>query len=81
VGQTKGKLIIKVTEHKSNLRKGPISYSVIIEHALHHCHEIDWDNTEILDEEKYFSKQLISEIINIKRQTNDLNFQKDIDVV
>jgi len=30
-----GKLIIRVTEHKNNLRKGPNSYSIITEHALH----------------------------------------------
>jgi len=53
---------IRVTEHKRNLRKGPNSYSVITEYALYHSHKIDWDNTEILDEERYFNKRLISEI-------------------
>ncbi|KYN37250.1 hypothetical protein ALC56_08307, partial [Trachymyrmex septentrionalis] len=78
VGQTKRKLITRVTEHKSNLHKGPNFYSVITEHALHHSHKINWDNTEVLDEERYFNKRLISEIINIKQQTN-LNLQKDTD--
>ena len=37
------------------------------------------NNIEILDEKRYFNKRLISEIIDIKRQTNGLNLQKDID--
>jgi len=73
VGQIKRKLITRVTKHKSNLRKGFNSYSVITEHALHH--KIDWNNTEILDEKRYFNKRLISEII--KQQTNGLNLQND----
>ena len=75
VDQMKRKLIIRVTEHKLNLCKGP--NSVNTEHALHHSHKIDWKNTKI--KERYFNKRLISEIINIniKRQTNGLNFQKD----
>jgi len=40
VGQIKRKLITRVTEHKSNLHKGPNSYSVITEHALHHSHKL-----------------------------------------
>ena len=60
MGQTKRKLITRVTEHKSNLRKGSNSYSVITEHALHH----KIDNTKVLEEERYFNKRSISEIIN-----------------
>jgi len=51
--------------------------SVIIEHRLNFSHNFDWENVEILDEEIYFNKRLISEMIYIKKQQKGLNLQKD----
>jgi len=39
--------------------------SVISEHRLQLDHEFDWDHVEILDEESYFGKRLISEMLHI----------------
>jgi len=39
--------------------------------------DFDWEGVEILDVERNFNKRLISEIINIKCQKNDINLQTD----
>jgi len=54
---------------------------VITEHRLDKNHEFDWDNTEILDKERYYYKRLISEVINIKSQRNALNMQSDTELL
>ena len=46
MGQTKRKLITRIIEYKSNLRKGLLI--LLSEHALHH----KIDNTEVLEEER-----------------------------
>jgi len=40
----------------------------------------DWDDVEVLDEEKNY-KKLISEMIHIKKQQNALNSQNDTDLL
>jgi len=51
--------------------------SVISDYRMQLIHEFDWKNVEILDQERYVSKRLISEMIHIKRQNNSLNLQSD----
>jgi len=46
---------------------------------LEFLHDFDWDNVEILDEEIYFNKRIISEMIYIKKQSYGLNLQHDTD--
>ncbi|EFN71911.1 hypothetical protein EAG_12572, partial [Camponotus floridanus] len=40
-------------------------------------HTFDFDDIEVLDEETFLGKRLISEIIYIKRQRNALNLHSD----
>jgi len=39
--------------------------------------EFDWEDVEILDAERNYSKLLISEMINIKCQNESINLQTD----
>jgi len=68
VEQTKRKFNTRVTEHKNDINKKTCKHSMITEHRLDKNHEFDWDNSEILDREKYYYRRLISEMINIKSQ-------------
>lgn len=77
IGQTKRQLQTRVKEHRSNINKLTNSPSVISQHRLSHNHEFNWDNVEILDNERMYSKRLISEMIHIKKQTNSINKQND----
>jgi len=50
---------------------------VITEHRQELSHDFDWDNIKILDEENNYNKRLLSEIIFIHKQNNDLNKKKN----
>ena len=49
------------------------------DNRLHHNHEFDWDNVAILDSKCNYKNRLMSEMIHIKRQKNDLNLHTDIE--
>ena len=42
------------------------SESVVCEHQLEFKHELDWENTKIVDYVSGYRKRLISEMIHIK---------------
>ena len=77
VGQTCRQLRSRIT-HKNHMRWKTSTHNVITEHRLQEGHDFDWDNVTVLDEESYYRKRLISEMIFIKRQTHGLNLQMDI---
>ncbi|XP_011873294.1 PREDICTED: uncharacterized protein LOC105565056 [Vollenhovia emeryi] len=80
VGQTGRVLATRVNEHRKHINRNTKQISVITEHRQS-GHEFDWDNVEILDEEPFLYRRLISEMIYIKRQTNGLNLQNDMDLL
>jgi len=77
VGQTGRKLLTKIKEHKNHIKRATTTHSVITDHRLKDGHEFDWDRVEILDNEHFLSKRLISEMLHIARQNNSLNLQSD----
>jgi len=62
VGQTR-RLKTRIDEHRSHTRRNINQSSVITEYRLEFLHDFDWDNIDILDEEIYFNKRIISEMI------------------
>jgi len=78
VGQTKRKLNTRITEHRNQINNKSKT-TVITEHRLSHNHNFDWLNVEILDNERYYWKRIISEMIHIQLQNNALNQQTDTD--
>jgi len=81
VGQTRRLLKQRIDEHKSHIRRDTSQTSVITEHRLKFSHDFDWENVEILDEEVYLNKRLISEMIYIKKQQKGLNLKKDTELL
>ncbi|KYM94067.1 hypothetical protein ALC62_15328, partial [Cyphomyrmex costatus] len=77
VGQTKRTLKTRITEHKNDIRKSNGNFSVISEHRLNLNHEFDWEDTEIIDSERWFYRRRIAEMLHIKLQNNSLNLQSD----
>jgi len=63
VGQIRRLLKTRIDEHQSHIQRNTNQSSVITEHRLEFLHDFDWDNIEILDEEIYFNKRIISEMI------------------
>jgi len=62
------RLEIRITEHKNHIRWNTTVRPIISEHRLLLDHEFDWDNVEVLDEETYLGKRLVSEMLYIKKQ-------------
>jgi len=50
----------RVAEHRNHIRQNSPSVSIITNHVMHHNHDIDWNNVEVLDVEKYYHKRLVS---------------------
>jgi len=61
----------RIGEHRNHIRRNSTQNSVITD-RLQFKHEFDWDDVEVLDEEKNYKKRFISEIIHIKKQLNGL---------
>jgi hypothetical protein len=77
VGQTYRKLRTRITEHRNHINRNTDNQSVITEHRISLNHEFDWENVQILDNERFLWKRLISEMLNIRLQKNSLNLQSD----
>jgi len=57
VGQTGRLLKTRVAENRNHARRNAPSVSVIANHVMHHNHDIDWNNVEVPDVEKYYHKR------------------------
>ncbi|EZA62183.1 hypothetical protein X777_02808 [Ooceraea biroi] len=77
VGQTKRQLQTRIGEHRKDINKKTGSPSVISIHRIQSSHDFKWNEVEILDEESSYKKRLISEMVNIKKQSYPLNLQND----
>ncbi|KYN22630.1 hypothetical protein ALC57_04969, partial [Trachymyrmex cornetzi] len=77
VGQTGRRLKTRIAEHRNHIRWNTSSKSVITEHRLQQGHDFNWNDIRILDEEHCYNKRLVSEMLNIKKQNNNLNLQTD----
>ncbi|XP_018375985.1 PREDICTED: uncharacterized protein LOC108769469 [Trachymyrmex cornetzi] len=66
VGQTKRTVKTRINEHRNDIRKNINNHSVITEHRLNYNHDFDWDNIEIMDNERFLFKRRISEMVHIQ---------------
>jgi len=53
------------------------SHTVVSSHRLL-GHDFNWDDTIILDEEPFYRKRLVSEMLHISQQKNGLNLLNDL---
>jgi len=51
----------------NHVKRNTSQSSVITDHRLKHCHDFDWTNVEVLNEEINYKKRLISKMIYIKK--------------
>jgi len=77
VGQTCRSLKTRIAEHRNHINRNTTTQSVITEHRIGLSHDFDWNNVEILDVERFYTKRLISEMLHIRLQDNSLNLQTD----
>lgn len=60
VGQTKRKLHTRLNKHLNNIKLDSSKHSVISQHITNECHNFDWKNVIIMDNERIYNKRLIS---------------------
>lgn len=77
VGQTKRKLKTRISEHKLQINRQVNNVSVVTEHRLHIGHDFNQCNSQIVDIEHSYHKQIISEMVHIKLQNHVLNVMSD----
>jgi len=61
-----------MTEHKNRKQKHSLQLHTRLLQIIDFL-TFDWENVDILDRKRFFSKRLISEMLHIKRQNNSLN--------
>ncbi|KYN27438.1 hypothetical protein ALC57_03147 [Trachymyrmex cornetzi] len=81
VGQTCRQLKTRISEHKNDINRNKSNPSVVANHRTLHNHDFNWDKVQILDTERNYNKRLISEMINIKRQKNGINLNKETELL
>ena len=74
VGETKRTVRTRIKEHQKNNNPD----AVVFQHMNEHLHVFDWDNTKILDYESNYNKRLVSEMIHIKSNKNNINKKEDV---
>lgn len=48
---------------------------------MHYSYEFVWNNVKFLDQEQFYNKLIVSEMLHIKQQCNGLNLQSDTDML
>jgi len=61
VGQIGRLLKTRISEHQSHIRRNTSTTSVITNYRVHHNHDFNWNNVEILDVESFYHKRIISD--------------------
>lgn len=77
VRQTKRQLRTRLKKHRSDINKRSGSPSIISTHRINFQHDFEWNNVEILNRKCSYDKNLVSEMIHIKKQSFGINKQRD----
>ena len=80
VGQTSRTLKTRIGEYKNHIN-WRTQRSVITDYCLDHEYEFDWNNIEILDEERILNKRLILQMIFVRKQKNSSNLKNDTELL
>ncbi|EZA51191.1 hypothetical protein X777_10261 [Ooceraea biroi] len=77
VGQTKRHLSTRIKEHRMDIKKHVSDHSVVSKHRTNENHDFDWNNVQILHQDKHFKKREIAEMCFIKSHDSTINLQRD----
>ena len=73
IGETKLWFVTRKKERMRDVRLMEWDSTALSRHAIQSEHEIDWENSEILDNENDYAKRKFIESIFINSQNNSLN--------
>lgn len=76
IGQSKQQLKKRVYQHEYSVKNKIIS-TALSEHHIETGHNFDFKNVSILKQENNYHKRLLTEMIEIKKEKNAVNFRTD----
>jgi len=74
VGQTSRQLKTRIHKHKNDINRSKLTNSILSEGKCHN-HNFNWDKVNIPDNERNYNKELIFEMINIKRYNYQFKYR------
>ena len=70
-------MVVRLVEHKRNVRKGKVERSAVAEHMVLTGHKIDWEKARIVDKSsKYWQRRvivLIKEAVHLSKCEGRMN--------
>ena len=78
IGETKRWFVSRKKEHMRDVRLMKRDSTALSKHAIQSEHEIDWENSEILDLENDYAKRKFIESYFINSQNNCLNHRDSV---
>lgn len=80
IGETGRTLKKRTSEHQKDTECGNVQKSAVAEHAWKNQHDIDWDNTKILDMNQKWSERKFMEAWHIKSISKNFNRDKGVEI-
>ena len=78
IGETKQRLQKRIQQHKLDIKDKKTNNTGLSHHAKEKNHEFNFNNTKILCSEVNLVKRLFRETIEIKKDSNAVNFRTDL---
>jgi hypothetical protein len=75
IGQTRRSINTRIKEHKSCLTKLDSVKSAVAKHSIEEDHKIQWGEVDVLHRERNYTKRIILEAIEVRR--NNKNFNRE----
>ena len=80
IGETVRTLKTRTSEHQKHTRDGNTQKSAVAEHVWNHQHDIDWDNTKVLDMNTKWTERKFMEAWYIRSTPNTFNRDKGVEI-
>ncbi|XP_072037085.1 uncharacterized protein [Amphiura filiformis] len=80
IGETGKPLKKRTSEHQRDTNSGNTQKSAVAEHVWQNQHDIDWDNTKILDMNTKWSERKFMEAWHIHSTPDNFNRDKGVDI-
>ena len=81
IGETGRTLKKRTSEHQRDTDSGNTQKSAVAEHVWQNQHNIDWDNTKILDMNTKWSERKFMEAWHIHSTPDNFNRDKGVDIL
>ena len=75
IGETGRNLDIRLKEHKRAVKMDNQNNGIVV-HVNKTLHDIEWNNTEILEQESNWNKRKVKEVLHIREEHATMNLDQ-----